>query len=328
MKILRLPLLLGAAVFGSSSLGAADESPRDVVRLGNLKFAHYAAVSYMKELAPKYNLEIKEQMFTKGLDIVPAIISGDIDIAASGLEGAIAGRASGAKAYIVAGFAKGGVRLVGRSDLNLKSVKDLKGRKVGVTRGGPQELCLLAELAMAGLTWSDQPGKDVQLVYLSYPDLNQALQANQLDAISQSEPQSTQAIAKGFGTEIMKPYDTSIGEPIRALVMTEKMFNEKPDVARRVLLCFTDATQKLIADPTLAEKYVREVVFKNELSHDDYLAAVENARLTYDITPEHVQATTDLMVKNGVAKLQNPPAAKDYVRLEPLQNAKQKLGIK
>ncbi len=198
-----------------------------------------------------------------------------------------------------------------------------------MTRGGPQELCLLAELAMAGLTWSDQPGaKDVQIVYLSYPDLNQALQANQIDAMSQSEPQSTQAIAKGYGKEIMKPYDTSIGEPIRALVMTEKMFVEKPDVARRVLLCFTDATQKLIADPALAEKYVREVVFKNELSHDDYLAAVENAHLTYDISVDHVQATTDLMVKNGVAKLQNPPVAKDYVRLELLQNAKQTLGIK
>src|SRR5215470_779677 len=140
-------ITMGVVASMTTPLRAAD-SPPDLVRLGNLKFAHYAAVAYMKELAPKYNLEIKEQMFTKGLDIVPAIISGDIDIAASGLEGAIAGRASGAKAYIVAGFAKGGVRLVGRSDLDLKSVKDFKGRKVGVTRGGPQELCLLAELAM------------------------------------------------------------------------------------------------------------------------------------------------------------------------------------
>jgi len=30
----------------------------DLVRLGNLKFAHYGAVAYMKELAPKYNLKI------------------------------------------------------------------------------------------------------------------------------------------------------------------------------------------------------------------------------------------------------------------------------
>ena len=73
---------------------------------------------------------------------------------------------------------------------------------------------------------------------------------------------------------------------------------------------------------------MREVVFKGELTHDDFLAAVENAHLTYDISAEHVQATTDLMVKNGVAKMQNPPVAKDYVKLDLLQNAKQTLGVK
>src|SRR5438270_12228549 len=134
----------------------------DVVRLGNLKFAHYGAVSYMKEIAPKYGLKIEEKVFGKGLDIVPAIVSGDIDIAASALDAAIAGRAAGAPVYVVAGFAKGGVRIVGRSDLNLKTVRDLKGRKVGVARGGAQELCLLAELGKAGLTWSDRGDKDVQ----------------------------------------------------------------------------------------------------------------------------------------------------------------------
>ncbi|MEJ1958279.1 MAG: hypothetical protein WDM70_01530 [Nitrosomonadales bacterium] len=59
----------------------------------------------------------------------------------------------------------------------------------------------------------------------------------------QSEPQSSQAINKGYGEEILKPYDTPIGEPIRALVMTEKMYNEKHDVAERVLKLFVEATQ-------------------------------------------------------------------------------------
>ena len=120
MKILRIVSLLTAALFTPASLRAAD-APPDVVRLGNLKFAHYAAVAYMKELAPKYNLEIKEQMFTKGLDIVPAIISGDIDIAASALEAAIAGRAGGAKVFIVAkqsdGTLQGRAWRVGRNGL-------------------------------------------------------------------------------------------------------------------------------------------------------------------------------------------------------------------
>src|SRR5512142_1315398 len=147
-------VLISALIWVSSSAYADD-----LVRLGNLKFAHYGAVSYMKEIAPKYNLEIQERVFPKGIDIVPAIIAGDIDIAASAIDGAIAARAAGVPIYIVAGFARGGARIVGRSDMKWHSVADLKGKKVGVPRGGAQELVLLAELGKYSLTWSDSPGK-------------------------------------------------------------------------------------------------------------------------------------------------------------------------
>jgi NitT/TauT family transport system substrate-binding protein len=64
------------------------------VRLGNLKFANYGVVSYMKEACPKYGIKIDERMFPKGPDIMPAIVSGDIDMAASASDGAISVRAS------------------------------------------------------------------------------------------------------------------------------------------------------------------------------------------------------------------------------------------
>src|SRR5258706_6967982 len=230
-------LILAAALLSA----APGVQAQDVVRLGNLKFAHYGAVWYMKEIAPKYNLRIEEKVFAKGLDIVPAILAGEIDVSASALDGAIAGRAAGAPIYVVAGFARGGVRIVRRADLGLKSVKDLKGKKVGVARGGAQELCLLAALAKSGLGWSDKGDKDVQVVYLAYADLNGALMGKSIDAMCQSEPQSSQAIAKGFATEIVKPYDTPMGEPIRALVMTQKMHDEKKEVARNDRKCFVDA---------------------------------------------------------------------------------------
>ena len=72
---------------------AAQAQTPDVVRLGNLKFAHYGAVSYMKEACGKYNLKVEERMFAKGPDIMPAIVAGEIDIAALASDGAISGRA-------------------------------------------------------------------------------------------------------------------------------------------------------------------------------------------------------------------------------------------
>jgi NitT/TauT family transport system substrate-binding protein len=306
---------------------ALAEAP-EVVRLGNLKFAHYGAVSYMKEHCKRFGLDVQETVFPKGIDIFPAIVKGEVDLAASAADAAIANRAAGGQVYVVAGFAKGGARLVSRTDLALKRVAELKGRKVGVARGGAQELLLLAELAKAGLTWSDKEGKDVQIVYLPFADLNQALLQQQIDAMCQSEPQSSQALNKGFGVEMLKPYDTPLGEPVRVLVMTEKLYRERPEVAARVLECFVDATRHFLANPKVAEKFVVEQMFKGQITADDFQDAIANSPYTYDVTVEHLQVTTDLMVKYGVGKMASPPLASDWVKLDLLQQAKAKLGVK
>lgn len=296
----------------------------DVVRLGNLKFAHYGAVSYMREVCPKYGVRLEERMFAKGVDIIPGILAGEIDLAASAVDASIAGRAGGAPIFVVAGFARGGARIVGRG---VTTVAGLKGKKVGTARGGAQEILLYAELAKAGLTWSEKGGRDVQIVYLAYADLNLALAAGQIDAMCNSEPQSTQAIAKGFGAEIIKPYDTPIGEPIRALVMTEKLYGNR-ELALRVMKCFVEATREFLKEPAKAEKYVRERMFKGQLGAQEFKDAMSNATFTYDITAAHVQTTADLMVKYGVGKLPAAQQASQFVRLDLLSEAKTALGVK
>ncbi|MBV6320248.1 ABC transporter substrate-binding protein [Duganella violaceipulchra] len=309
-----------------AAVGAAQA--QEVVRLGNLKFAHYGAVSYIKEIAPKCGIKVEERVFAKGLDVMQGIIAGELDVGTTASEAAISGRASGAPIFVVAGFAKGGARLVGRADLKLKSVKDLKGKKVGVTRGGIQEVLLLAELQQAGLSASDQPGKDVQLIYLAYADLNQALLGKNIDAMMNSEPQSSQSINKGYGNEILKPYDTPIGEPIRTMVMTEKFYKEKRPLAEKFMRCFVEATKTFIEQPAVAEKYVRETVFKGQISKDDFDDAIGNSPYSYDITPEHIQITTDVMFKTGVGRMSKPPAAREWVKTDLLDAAKKSLGVK
>jgi NitT/TauT family transport system substrate-binding protein len=310
------------------AVSAVPACAADVVRLGNLKFAHYGAVSYMKELCGKYNLKVEERVFPKGIDIIPAIIAGEIDIAASAADAAIAGRASGAPVYVVAGFAKGGARVVAQAGSSIRAMKDLKGKKVGVARGGAQELLLMAELEKAGLSWSDKPGRDVLIVYMAFADLNQALAAKHIDAMCQSEPQSSQAINKKFGVEIIKPYGTPMGEPIRALVMTEKMYKEKRDIAERTMLCFVEATTIFNKDMKLAEKYVRENMFKGQISSEDFRDAMDNADYTYDISVEHIDITTKLMQKYGVGRMAKPPVASDWVKLDLLKKAKATLKVK
>ena len=321
----RLALL---AAFSITIPFAAQAQAPDVVRLGNLKFAHYGAVSYMKEACGKYNLKVEELMFPKGPDIMPAIVAGNIDIAALASDGAISGRANGVPIYAVAGFAKGGARVVAGIDSGIKTLADMKGKKVGVTRGGAHELLLYAELEKAGLSWSDKPGKDVQIVFLAFADLNQALAAKQIDAMCQSEPQSSQALNKKFGVEVMKPYSTAMGEPVRLLVMSEKMYNEKKDVAQRLMKCFVETTTLFNKDTALADKYVRDTMFKGQITSQDFRDAMDNAAYTYDVTLEHIDITTDFMNKYGVGRMTKPPKAVEWVKLDLLQKAKADLKIK
>ena len=90
----------------------AGPAAADRVRLGNLKFAHYGAVSYMKEHCGKFGLDVQEIVFPKGIDIFPAIVKGEVDLAASAADAAIANRSGGGRIFVVAGFARGGARLV------------------------------------------------------------------------------------------------------------------------------------------------------------------------------------------------------------------------
>ncbi len=316
--------LIAALMSISPNLAQAQET----IRLGNLKFAHYGAVSYIKELAPKCGIKVDEKIFAKGLDVMQAVIAGELDVAAVSSEAAITARAQNTPVYIVAGFAKGGARLVVRPDLGIKSVKDLKGKKVGVTRGGIHEVLFIAELAKHGLSYATAPGKDVHLLYLGFPELNQALLGKDLDAIMQSEPQSSQAINKGFGVELLKPYDTPIGEPVRTLAMTEKFYTEHRPLAEKFMRCFVESTKGFIDNPALAEKYVSQTIFKGQITKDDFQDAISNSPYTYDISAEHIQITTDTMAKYGVGKMSKPPVAKDWVKTDLLDQAKKSLGVK
>jgi NitT/TauT family transport system substrate-binding protein len=92
--------------------------------------------------------------------------------------------------------------------------------------------------------------------------------------------------------------------------------------------CFVAATRMFLADPALAEKYVRESMFKNQVTSEDYRDAMANATFTEDISISHVQLTTDYMVKFGVGRMTAPPVAKDWVKLDLLEAAKKTVSAK
>jgi NitT/TauT family transport system substrate-binding protein len=157
--VLKMLVMLISAVPFNIYAAASIEKP--VVRLGSLKFAPYGAVSYVKELAPSCGIHVDERIYNSGAEIMAAIAAKEIEVGANTAEVAIAGRASGVPVYIVAGIAKGGMRLVVRAGLNIRTLHDLKRKKIGVTRGGAQELFLYTRLNQVGLINNKGLDKDV-----------------------------------------------------------------------------------------------------------------------------------------------------------------------
>lgn len=322
LKSLRITAtLMSAALLATVAAGAA--SAQEVVRVGNLKLAHFAGVSYMKEIAPSCGITIDLKIFPKGPDVMQAILAGELDVGATASEAAISGRGNGAPIYIVGGFARGGARLLATPDSGIKSVADMKGKRVGVTRGSIQEVLLAAELGKNGMS-----AKDINIIYLGYPDLNQALLQKQVDAIMQTEPQSAQAIARGFGVEMLKPYDTPVGSPVRTLVMSEKFYKEHSEAAKKLMDCFVKAQKTFMENPKAAEKFVTQDVFKGQLTAEEFQEALANSPYTLDISADHIQKTTDVMAKYGVGKMATPAKAEDWVKLDLLDAAKASNGVK
>ncbi len=144
----------------------------------------------------------------------------------------------------------------------------------------------------------------------------------------QIEPQAAIAVAKGFGREILKPYGSEIGMPVKVVTMTAKFHDERRTVAAKAMQAFVEATKLFLEKPDVPRKFYSEVVFKGNLTPQEYDAAVANSPFSVDVTVEHVQQTIDAMMKYGVGRMTAPPAAKDFVKLDLLVAAKKALGMK
>jgi NitT/TauT family transport system substrate-binding protein len=68
-------------------------------------------------------------------------------------------------------------------------------------------------------------------------------------------------------------------------------------------------------------------MFKGQITHDDFVDAIENSPYSYDVTAEHIQITTDLMQKYGIGKMSKPPVAKEWVKTDLLDQAKKALNV-
>lgn len=185
LSITRRQTLLGAAAFSTLAVGGlAQAQTTTSVRIGYQKSSTLVAVLKLqgtleRQLAP---LGVKPTWheFTSGLPLLEALNLDNLDFSADVADTVpVFAQAAGAKLSFVAQEAPSpsAQAIVVPADSPIRSLADLKGRKVGFAKAAGVHYLLIAALDKAGLSFAD-----IQPAYLSPADGRAAFEKGAIDA--------------------------------------------------------------------------------------------------------------------------------------------------
>lgn len=177
---------------------------------------------------------------TGGNDAAKALMSGDADFAMLAFDHVLKNRAQGADLVVIAFLTKNpALTFVVQSDLQskVKSIKDLKGQKIGVSSlGGGTHMAVLSLLKQAGM----KPD-DVEIV-AAKDKLAQMWASKEIAAAMHVDPQITELVSSGKAfilADYRKSQDTTAlygtDYPLGTLVTRTEVIQKNPELVQRVV---------------------------------------------------------------------------------------------
>jgi len=232
----------GLAALALTGNAAAQGSPQ-TIRMAVVKATVLApSLLAQKHLPPGWKTEIT--YFTTPGDMTNALLTDSVDLAYIGFTIAVVARSKDQPIVIVANQAGKGTAIVTRTDSPIKSIADLKGKKVGNLPNSIHDILLREELRKANLKL-----EDVTPIRLTPADMPAALQRGDIDAFSGNEPNSTQTVLAGFGRVVMYPYDNPVGIINVGVLSSERVVRNKAEMLRVWAQAHARATDELAKNP-------------------------------------------------------------------------------
>jgi len=235
------PSVLWAALAGLLCLASPAAADKVAVGTGGSASDAPFYIAYDQGYFKDEGLDVDLILLDSGAKVIAPLGTGALDVGSGALSvGFWNALLRGVKFRIVAdrGHAEAGYlyqTVFIRKDLvdggQFKSLKDLKGLRMGFAAQGVTSLSLLNEAAKyAGIRF-----EDMTPVYLSFPQQIAALQNKALDGTLLIEPQATVAVNAGIGVRFM---DTNVFYPhqqISVIFYSDKFATERKDVADRFM---------------------------------------------------------------------------------------------
>ncbi len=175
-----LVLLAGAILLPVAPAFAVDK-----VSLAYTQTLYSAHIIIAREKGyfTKHDLDVEPKLFTAGRLTLDAVMAGAIDMCATAETPMTAAVMAQLPIAVVARMAKATPTTLVNGDSGIKTLQDLKGKKLGVSIGSGSEVYLFNVLAKAGLKPSD-----TTYVNLRPEDMPGALANGSVDAINTWQP--------------------------------------------------------------------------------------------------------------------------------------------
>ncbi|MHB2263755.1 ABC transporter substrate-binding protein [Aliihoeflea sp. PC F10.4] len=179
-------------------------------------------------------IDVRLTSFRGGSDLVRAMLAQSVDVGAASPASVIAAIQAGQDVKVFyGGFNQ--VPFEWYAEASIKSVQDLRGKVIGITRfGSSTDVLTRMVLADGGL----DPANDVRIVQGGgSAERLAALEAGQIQAGPFAEPHNFMAADRGF-TLIARQSDFMPDYPVQSFFSTGTYIEENPETLKRILRAF------------------------------------------------------------------------------------------
>ncbi|KOF57684.1 MULTISPECIES: aliphatic sulfonate ABC transporter substrate-binding protein [Clostridium] len=286
--------------------------------LSEVKIAYFPNITHSQALLEKEDgslqkalgnkIKVNWQKFNAGSSEVEAFLAGEVDIGYIGPGPAINGYTkSKGEMQVIAGGADAAAILVSRKDSNIKSVKDLSGKKVAIPQfGNTQDLSLRILLDQNGLK-DKTKGGTVEIVQAENPDIKTLLDKGSIDAALVPEPWGSRLV-KEVGAKVVLDYDKvwKNGKYPTAVVVARKDFiKNHSDIVEKFLKIHIQKTKSINENTAKTEdainKELKEITGKT-LDKDILDSSFKRIKVTNNPEKEAISDMANWSLKEGFIK--------------------------
>jgi NitT/TauT family transport system substrate-binding protein len=234
-----------------------------------IKFSHGSGLCNMplfyaaeKNLFKKYGINADVVMTPMAGTSAIQLATGQVEMGVIPYTNTLAASTRSPTFSIVAGSGIQGLILVAKPDI--KTLQDLKGKKIGSFQADTLDILVYDYLKKLGFTY-----QDVQMQYMGDSlELTNAFIAGHLDAITSIEPyatrarMATQGNVLGDGTDIYGP-----GYPDCVLVARKELIAKEPEVVKNVIRVFFEAEYAIETNFEEAAKLTIGKYYKTDMTN-------------------------------------------------------------